>query len=625
MKHMQAVINYKTALDGFHFAGGRSYMMRSEKRSGSGPAHRSPAPEGKPPRKRKKRAGFFYKVFTMLLLLTLWPVGLMMLWHRKLRWGAFTKFLTSIVTLAACIVLLGFALTVNTGNPQYTKVQDNINSFLDVAADKLINFGDIASEQAEIAFETASNLGEALWESSKVDLANGIDAGVALGQQLKTSILSLVEGPETETDEPAQANAAPEATAAITAPTPEPTAEPTPEPTPEPLVFTVKRAADATVYYNEGGKCYHMTSACGSMQSSVEHTLGETLEESNHRCTICGTPDKAILDEEHIIWQDADAIAHLSDECSEFAGSWKLMPAAEAIEKDLLSCTVCAADAYLEALANGDEMTVEAAVSATATPAPTEEPTPEPTEAPAEAEPSAEAADSESGEPTIEALPAEETEAEPAAAETQPAESESVEIESEADETVAAEEATPAPATQKPSATTAGDMQIIVTLDEPAAEPSVTEEASATAEPAATEVPVPTEAPEPEVVLPNVLLKPAGEATVYHSIEGTLYHSFNRCGSMLGGGAYTLAECAGTHKACRACSAPAAELIGKACLWQDAQDLCHTSDLCSAFSGKYRLVLRDDALAAGFSGCTECHADEYLVPNTLINAEDVLP
>ena len=56
----------------------------------------------------------------LILLLTIWPFGLLMLWQRKVRWSAVTKLLTSLVTLAACIILIGFALTVNTNNPRYT-------------------------------------------------------------------------------------------------------------------------------------------------------------------------------------------------------------------------------------------------------------------------------------------------------------------------------------------------------------------------------------------------------------------------------------------------------------------------------------------------------------------------
>lgn len=603
---MQAVLDHSSALDSFRFAGGRSYMMRSEKRGSSGPAHRSPAPGKKPPRRRRNRAGFFYKLFMMLLLLTIWPVGLMLLWRRKVRWGVATKLLTSIVTLAACIVLIGFALTVNTDNAQYTAVQDSVNTFLDSAADTLVNAGDIVSEKAEIIFEGVEEVSSALWDTGKLYLADGIDAGVLLARQLRQDVSALLESSrvedageepageptgetlpagedteaaqETEADEPTAAPEAAELTvnagdAALpvfmpetspetqdgrsiakgtlsragvlaegeVAPTVEPTVNVLPTATLEPLTFTVKSAEDATVFYNDGGKCYHKTSACASMKTSVEHTLGETREVSNHRCTICGTPEKSILDEKHIVWTDADNAAHLSDECTAFSGSWNLIPAAEAIEKELAACPECSADLYLRAVAAELDVVIlrpeaEAAPASAeeAGAEPTEEPTPEPTQEP-------------TPEPT--------------------------------------EEPTP----------------------EPTAEPT----------------PEPT--PEPIVVVPTVTLKPAGEAIVYHSSNGRFYHSRNICANMTGSDPYTLAECVDGYKRCNTCGAPEAELVDQPCLWEDEGGICHTSDECAEFEGAYKLILRDDALAGGRLGCTLCGGSEYLVANSVINYNEILP
>ena len=120
-------------------------------------------------------------------------------------------------------------------------------------------------------------------------------------------------------------------------------------------------------------------------------------------------------------------------------------------------------------------------------------------------------------------------------------------------------------------------------------------------------------------VVPSVTLKPAAQATVYHSTNGQWYHSFNRCSGMTGGGAYTLEECAATLKRCRACGAADPALIGQPCLWMDEFKKCHTSDECSAFEGKYTLILRDEALAQGLVGCDKCGGSEYLLANTTID------
>ena len=50
----------------------------------------------------------------------------------------------------------------------------------------------------------------------------------------------------------------------------------------------------------------------------------------------------------------------------------------------------------------------------------------------------------------------------------------------------------------------------------------------------------------------------------------------------------------------------------------DGQEICHTSDDCASFSGSWTLVPRDEALAAGYAGCPDCGANEYLLPNTII-------
>ena len=121
------------------------------------------------------------------------------------------------------------------------------------------------------------------------------------------------------------------------------------------------------------------------------------------------------------------------------------------------------------------------------------------------------------------------------------------------------------------------------------------------------------------MVNPTAELKPVGQVTVYHSSNGSYYHRFDVCKGMSGSSPYTLQECIdGNYKRCRNCNAPDPELVGEMCLWVDENEACHTTDECGLFSGDYTFILRDEALAEGMSGCIECGADEYLVPNTVI-------
>ena len=457
---MQEVINTKgfDPASRFHFAHGRNYMMRSEKRGGSGPSHHPSAPGGRPPR-RRRRAGFFYKFFTVLLLLVLWPVGLMLLWRRRLRWGAATKLLTSIVTLAACVVLIGFALTVNTGNARYTAVQDSVNNFLDNAADALIDVGGVVGDKAVQVWDGASDFADALWTGGKTHLANGIDWGVEQAESLKSAVRNLLpskeenapedaaspapDAEETEAPDPsslpseaptsapvvevrvdADADAlplyipevAPDASlgtpvvegtlsrSAVLKEGPLPTPKPTPEPTPEPLIFTVKPASDATVYYFDSSKFYHMSTNCGSMKGAPAHSFGEAVESGHRSCNGCKSPDAALLEEEAIVWLDANGLAHLSNECPDFKGAWRLSSARSAADNQTAACAECDAARYLAAIAAGEEVTIlNPGETTEPTEEPTKEPTAEPTEVPTE-------------EPTVE--PATEATEKPAAGST---------------------------------------------------------------------------------------------------------------------------------------------------------------------------------------------------------------
>lgn len=623
MKYMQAVLNEQ-----FHFAGGRDYMMRSEKRSGGGPAHRSPAPGGKKPHRKRRRAGFFYKLFMMLLLVTIWPVGLLMLWQRKVRWGVLTKLLASIVTLAVCVMLLGFALTVETGSPQYTAVQDKVNSFLNTAADTLVDFSYVAADKAVEIYENASDFADAAWEYGKVHLANSIDAGVLLMRDVTADAqewIASVSGQPAPTVVPTEAPTA-EPTAE---PTPEPTAQPTPEPTPEPveekLTFAVKNAADAIVYYNDGGKCYHMTSACASMKSAAEHTFGETRDVNNHRCSICGTPEKTMLDEKYITWLDSEGTAHLSDECIDFKGDWKLITAQSAIEDGAVACMNCEADLYLAALAvEKDVVVVEPTAEPTATPEPTEAPTEEPTEEPA-AQPSAEAEAPAESEDSA-AQPAETAGAEAAAieetvvdAETAPAEEsisdESAESESDAEETLlpdltVSEEPTAEPTVEPTEAP----------AEEPTEAPTQEPTEAPTQEPTEAPTQEPTPEPTPEIIIPQAALKSASQAMVYCGDDSAAYHRLTDCAALTGTSrVLRLEDCVLTMQPCKECASPAADLADAPCLWQDEAGLCHTEDTCARFTGKWTLIHRDDALAAGLAACSECGAEEYLKPGTEID------
>ena len=115
------------------------YMMRSEKRPD---AYRNGRQPGRRPPRR--RAGAFYIFLTLLVSVILWPVGMVMLWRRKVRMQAGTKLLISLLTLCISVFLIVFALTVPVENEQFTAFQDRANDWLDQAAVDISTAGDAA-------------------------------------------------------------------------------------------------------------------------------------------------------------------------------------------------------------------------------------------------------------------------------------------------------------------------------------------------------------------------------------------------------------------------------------------------------------------------------------------------
>ena len=591
----------------------RGYMVRSEKRRRPEPKRPSAEGSGRPPRGRRPRAGFFYKLFMVILLLTLWPIGLIMLWNRRLRWGTLTKLFTTVITLMACILLIGTALTVRTTNPTLSAAQDKVNGVLDTAADGLVDFSIHMGERVQLSLESLDELNALYQQQSLLQAADVIDRGVEIAQNLRERAGELFASsdsgdateatpepeleidpenvPDLETDaedSDAEDSAAPTSAPAVgisvstedeelpvyipgSAPgiengvavvsgtltragtleeATEP--EPTPEPTPEVLSFAVKPAAEATVYFNNGGKFYHMNSSCGSMQNAAAHALGETADTAHEPCTGCKPPAKALLEETYIVWLDAGNVAHLSDECADFQGQWSIASADTANEESYTGCPTCGADSYLAALADGLDVVLESAAT-------------EPEED-VETEETAETEGTE-------------TEAE-----------ETVETEAEAED----------------------------------------EEASATEEPEAEDTPEPTTEPTPEataepevrVVKPSAALKPAAEAVVYHTSNGKFYHMAETCTNMSNAKPYTLAECVDNFKRCNTCSAPAVEMLEQMCLWEDEDAICHVSDECENFKGRYTLIERDAALEQGLTACDKCGAEDYLIPYTTIDTSE---
>jgi len=571
---------------------GSNYMMRSEKRPGYGAYY------GKKRNRRRRRRNIAYSIFTLLLLVLLWPIGLIFLWRRRLYWPGIVKLFVSIITLAACFFLFSAALEIDTGNEKITSVQSSVSAWLDTAREDVLVFIDEAVDRSGEIPENAGAFASSAWENVRHNLADGMDFLLESSQSLKDALLKqdatadipeksptpsplpdVTSAPDAQpsaapTNRPAatatpapSAAATPRATQTAAAdetaavatvrptvrPTARPTAEPaeqptaqsaeepavsaapvTQEPAPEPSLEpaatpqaqlpsalstqvaeampaqtsavtaapgmapapgadngdgstlnvadgpenTPKPAAEAIVYHTAGGRSYHMAETCVGMTGAAAHTLADSVADGFKPCSNCHSPAAELLEAENVIWQDENALCHMSDECADFQGTWTLITLEDALSQEAAMCDLCVCDEYAQR------------------------------------------------------------------------------------------------AQQIPAAT---------------------------------------------VITPTATLAPAGGFTVYHTSNGRFYHSGSTCVNMHGARPDTLENSLALGlRTCSRCNPPSADMIDAMALWVDEDHLCHTSGDCTQFSGSALLMLRSDALSAGHEGCAECGADEYLVPNSTI-------
>ena len=554
-------------LQAFATRRGSGYMMRSEKRGGS---YGAGGPNRRPP--KRKRAGFLYIFFTLLISLILWPVGMVMLWRRKVRLQAGTKLLISLLTLCLSVFLIVFALMVPVDNPEYTAFQDRANDWLDKAAVNVAAAGDAAYKKGAETWSVMSDFADAGREYTLTKAADAVDTGVEWAGTARDTIVGLFHNKPAEPEVIETPTPLPEDTEAP-ADTEAPTEEPQ-EPSP---------------------------SEEGAEPEADEVASPEPTE----------APAEAPVEE------PTEAPVEESTEAPAEPGETEEVPSAESVVEP------AEAPDKLLPIEEPTEAPVEA---------PSEEPTPEPTaeSAPAFTVKSAGEAtvyyytDGSVGfhrtgnRHNMGGAPAHTL------------------AEAFADGKHACESCgMPGSAIlTEPNVAWVDENHVIHTTDEcpsfkgewmliPLAEAV---EAGDTACPDCGAIeyvnsvfPAPTATPEPEAVEPATALKPAAELTVYYYDSSKGYHIAADCVGMSGAPAHTLAEAVAMGKhACGNCNPPAAELLGLPVMWLDDNNLCHTSNTCAAFSGSVRLITRDDALAQGLAPCSGCGAADYLVPGTVL-------
>ena len=601
------------------------YMMRSEKRpgyNGTGGNNRGRRPG------RRKKAGIPYILLTLLVSVILWPVGMVMLWRRKVRMQAGSKLLISMLTLCLSVFLIVFALTVQVDNPRYTAFQDKANDFLSKAETEIAVAGDAAYKKSGETFAVMSDFADGASGYVLNLMADGLDQGVALAGQARDKVaelthrndLTIAATTEAPTDAPTElpATEVPEATEAVTeAPTEAATQIPTKAATEAP----VEETAEAGAAQEAGSLLIKLP------EKTPDAEDAQPLESGTLNADGTIVPESTLP----IIAETVSAESEVAQAAQ-------------------------AADAEAPADSEEPVEATEASAEQTAT-------TTDPTVAPIVAE-------------TV--VPIENTEVGIAAAD---------ELATQTAEPVA----TPEPVSAKPAGeavvyyystskcyhldpycsgmngapegtlaeaiadskvrcgncgspdTSILDETYIAWVDENDLIHTTDECEDFVGEWRLISLAQAIEAdyetcdtchaedyailsglmaaplPEPTVVEPSVALKPAGEAVVYHSSNGSYYHKVPICRNMTGSDPYTLADMVDSrYRRCNTCEAPETELVGAPCLWMDEDGLCHTTDDCEGFNGQYTLILRDDALAQGLAACPDCGAEEYLVPNTVL-------
>ena len=381
---------------------GSGYMMRSERRNGS----YGNGSKRRPPR---KRAGFLYIFLTLLLCVILWPVGVVMLWRRKVRLQPGTKLLISLFTLCLSVFLIVFALTVPVNNPEFTAFQDRANDWLDQAAANVAAAGDAAYKKGAETWSVMSDFGKAATDYTLVHGAQLCDKGVELAGQARSAVVGLfhredeggpagtpeatVEAPElTDAPEITEAPRETEATVTAASQTEAPTETDEakgldihlPEEAPDPATAQVLESgalhSDGSFTPDEGEAATPVETAQPETWTAVEDVTEAPTEEPTEEPTEAPTEEPAEEPAEALTEETAEA------------------PTEEPTEEPTEAPTEELAEETAEAPA---EAPTEAPTKET-TEAPTEEPAEETAEAPTEE--TAEAATEEPAEAPAEAV-----------------------------------------------------------------------------------------------------------------------------------------------------------------------------------------------------------------------------
>lgn len=338
---MDAAMNYMRGRD-------RNYMMRSEKRPGY---------PNTPPQKPEKDG--WYQVLTIVMLVLCCPVGLILLWRRRLRWPGALKLTATILSIVLLFAEVGAALSYPVQDERLKAAQQQANDAVGRVT-SLFTGGGADRNDPDVGKETADDPTNVPPMTLQTGSGNAGDGSSQSGESTATDLPSanMLDRPtpgadETVTDDP---NATPTPVPPVT-PTPTPTATPiadeTPAPTDQPTVDPasipqLQSPGEITVWHTSDGKWYHKASTCGTMSNAKEHTLESAVRNGKKACPYCYPPETQWATEDRpTVYVSTDGYWHTRTSCESNTDEWtaRLLDDARA-NASLKPCDACGARYY---------------------------------------------------------------------------------------------------------------------------------------------------------------------------------------------------------------------------------------------------------------------------------------
>lgn len=381
---MQAAMYFKRGRDS-------NYMMRSEKRPGY---------PNTPPQKPKK--SIWYQVLTVILLILVCPVGLILLWRKRMGWPNPAKLLATLLSLVMLFLELGAALVYPFEDARLRSAQHAASTAISgFVSDMADNWSAVVDNGQEIGAAAGNHMLGMLLDAiasptpaptqvPPLTLNQGEGSGddIASLMNKPTATPTPTPTPEpTATPEPTP-TATPEATPEASAntlerptpsgsltpsldpnasatpvppvtPTPSPTATPlvtpTPTPTVEPTIDPasipkIQNVGETMVWHTSNGKWYHKASECGTMSNASQYTLASAVSKGKTACPYCYPIDEQwAREDEPVVYVSADNYWHIRWGCESNTDEWTPMLLDEARgDRSLAPCDACGSRYYVD-------------------------------------------------------------------------------------------------------------------------------------------------------------------------------------------------------------------------------------------------------------------------------------